>query len=794
MKSNKTLLAVLAATLALGSCTDYINGFDEKAHEYQENFVKQFGKMDPTQDWSMATKVSANIDLSNAPKGTYLVKAYSKNPMSGGVLLRQEMMSGSGSISFDVVKGSDKVFLRANRVDAPGLYAFNGYYDIKNGVINTKHATRGASTKDDCQTTVGEQYTDLGTFRAERPDLKAAQGSKDANNCNWQENLQEGKEYYYETGDGQFYLFTAGANNSTDGGTICGWDDLPKSYGTISAEYVVIDNSHGWSEDEIFHSTPYGKPNYYIPAHYELTIKDCHYDGADGLYPAGFYKLNDVFSEPGIDETCLFDDILPIVSPAFQDTYFTEGVDNRALYADKLIPNVEYELAANGPITFTHIYGGTDYDNELGYFYWFETEGMTPAQKKAARDNAPRYVFMEHTDPQHNIVCNYNEDATVVGANEATDGKNFPIWVGSEEYYQQHLGHLLRGTKYHLAYFGENYTNATGDYTFPATNASGAKMHIAFFMFAGHHVKVNNRGNALRYSIQDMNYDTNHIWSNTSSSSMDVSKGDVYAVTYSYKGTVVVGFEDDADMDQNDILYFVSAPIVPPSEVTEETEENQASWVIACEDLGAGADDYDFNDVVFALTQVDSRYTTKIDGQITATGLDKSELYFAPLAAGGTVPAYVYFDGKLIGEIHDLLIKGASTDEPINVGTGKNAVMNKDLRIKLCDLDLAKITAEADEYNSYIAAQLAKVEIKVEGKSAVRTLSHTNGNEEAPQMLILPFGWDWPAEYKTIDEYVYPEFKNWVEDSNTEWYKTKKDGAVEGVDYIRNPFKTYTYE
>lgn len=798
MKSNKCLLAALAATLALGSCTDFINGFDEKAHEYQENFVKQFGEIDPNQDWSMATKVSANIDLSNAPKGTYLVKAYSKNPMSGGVLLRQEMMTGSGSISFDVVKGSDKVFLRANRIDAPGLYAFNGYYDIKNGVINTKRATRGASTKDDCQTTVGEQYTDLGTFRAERPDLKAAQGSKETN-IQWYENLTQGKLYYYETGDGQFYEFTAGANNSTEGGKYCDWDGLQREQWATnpSAEYVVFDNSQGYSDWQgNYFSTPYGHPSNYIPAHYELTTKDWNYDGNDGLYPAGFYKLNDVFSEPGIEETCLFDDILPIVSPAFPETYFTEGVDNRALYADKLIPNVEYELAANGPITFTHIYGGTDYDNELGYFYWFETDDMTPAQKKAARDNAPRYVFMEHTAPQNNIVCNYNEDATVVGANEATSGKMFPKWVETKDAYDLHLGHVLRGTKYHLAYFGENYNAAKGDYTFPATNSSGAKMHVAFFMFAGHHIDLKTpcRGRGLRYSIQDMNYDTNHIWSNTGSSSMDNSKGDVYAVTYSYKGTVVVGFEDDTDMDQNDILYFVSAPIVPPSEVTEETEENQASWVIACEDLGAGADDYDFNDVVFGLTQVDSRYTTKIDGQIAATGIDKSELYFAPLAAGGTVPAYVYFDGKLIGEIHDLLIKGASTDEPINVGTGKNAVMNKDLRIKLCDLDLAKITAEADEYNSYIAAQLAKVEIKVEGKSAVRTLSHTNGNEEAPQMLILPFGWDWPAEYKTIDEFVYPEFKQWVGDSYTDWYLHKKADAVEGTDYIRNPFKTFTYE
>lgn len=782
MRINKSLFAALAATLALGSCTDYTNGFDAKSHEYQENFVKQFGEIDPNQDWSMATIVSANVDLSNAPKGTYLVKAYSKNPMSGGVLLRQEMMTGSGSMSFDVVKGSDKVFLRANRIDAPGLYAFNGYYDIKNGVVNTKRATR-ASTKDDCQTTVGDKYTDLGTFRAERPCLIPAVGS--STNCNWVSSLTQGDQYYYSIDNEQFYVFTAGENSSTEGGEIKSWSDIGTNVSANGGniKYVVFDYENT--------STPFGLPYYYIPEHYELTNKDWNYDGDDGLYPAGFYKLNDVFSEPGVDETCIFDDILPIVSPAFQDTYFTEGVDNRALYADKLIPDVEYELAANGPITFTHVYGGTNYNNQLGYFYWFETEDMTPAQKKAARDNAPRYVFMENTDPQHNITCD----------GEQCNGQRFPKWVegpNDEGFggYSEHLGHTLLGTKYHLAYFGENYSDATGDYTFPAKNSSGAKMHVAFFMFAGHHVQDGNRGRGLRYSIQDMNYDMAKTWSNTGSSSANETKGDVYAVTYSYKGTVVVGFEDDTDMDQNDVLYFVSAPIIPPSEVTEETEENHASWVVACEDLG-GTDDYDFNDVVFALTQVDSRYTTKIDGEISATGIDKSELYFAPLAAGGTLPAYIYFDGKLIGEIHDLLIKGASTSEPINVGTGKNAVMNKDLRVKLCDLDLDEITNEDKAaYDSYIAAQLAKIEIKVNGTSADRILNYNFDEENnAPQMLLLPFGWDWPAERKTIDQYVYPEFTTWVGTStNAEWYKHKKDGAVEGTDYIRNPFKTYTYE
>lgn len=81
MELKKTLLVALATTLALGSCTDFTNGFDEKAHAYQENFEAVFGKIDANQTWSTATRSTLDVSL-NMPSTNdeYKVKVYTANP------------------------------------------------------------------------------------------------------------------------------------------------------------------------------------------------------------------------------------------------------------------------------------------------------------------------------------------------------------------------------------------------------------------------------------------------------------------------------------------------------------------------------------------------------------------------------------------------------------------------------------------------------------------------------------------------------------------------------------------
>ena len=76
---TKTALVLASATLLVFSvgCTNE-ELVSEPVANYEEHFKETFGDVDPTHDWSMATPVTASIDLSNAPEGTYEVKIYSE--------------------------------------------------------------------------------------------------------------------------------------------------------------------------------------------------------------------------------------------------------------------------------------------------------------------------------------------------------------------------------------------------------------------------------------------------------------------------------------------------------------------------------------------------------------------------------------------------------------------------------------------------------------------------------------------------------------------------------------------
>ena len=81
MKKNlmKTALALAPAAMVMffTGCTNE-ELVSEQVTQYEKNFTETFGEIDPTHDWSMATPVTANIDLSNVPEGTYEVKIYSE--------------------------------------------------------------------------------------------------------------------------------------------------------------------------------------------------------------------------------------------------------------------------------------------------------------------------------------------------------------------------------------------------------------------------------------------------------------------------------------------------------------------------------------------------------------------------------------------------------------------------------------------------------------------------------------------------------------------------------------------
>ena len=132
----------------------------------------------------------------------------------------------------------------------------------------------------------------------------------------------------------------------------------------------------------------------------------------------------------------------------------------------------------------------------------------------------------------------------------------------------------------------------------------------------------------------------------------------VLASTFYVGDQMFLGFEDwpnttdvwgGSDFDLNDVVFAFDG--CQPTIINEEPDK----WLLACEDLG-GSFDIDYNDVVFSVEHI--------------SGQNKAKL--TPLAAGGTLASYIYFQdplsttgnrNKLFGEIHQLF--GA---EPVKSG------------------------------------------------------------------------------------------------------------------------------
>lgn len=206
--------------------------------------------------------------------------------------------------------------------------------------------------------------------------------------------------------------------------------------------------------------------------------------------------------------------------------------------------------------------------------------------------------------------------------------------------------------------------------------------------------------------------------------------------------------------DCNDIVFFVKnagnndlPDPVDPDETPDDDDDVEMSWILACEDLGS-TDDYDFNDIVLEIMKNTANNSVEV----------------RCLAAGGTIPAYITYNDVEIGEAHALL--GGQTNQMINTNsfgaasewqtlTGVSVDMSIDEIIK--NISIRVTQNEGDVY----ATEIKAPEIG-----------------EAPQMIIVPGDWEWPAERKGI-ETAYPEFTNWSSNASlTDWNRVKVSDKV----------------
>lgn len=135
-------LPLLGLGLMAVGCQDYDAGVtlaEINAQKYAREFEKAFGKIDPEQDWSMATQVVAKVDLDQNLNGT--LKIYSKSPLAwdSEYLAHVEVVEGKATISFDAIKGTNVLHAR---LEKDGRVLESGYYDVVDGVMTIGSAVQ----------------------------------------------------------------------------------------------------------------------------------------------------------------------------------------------------------------------------------------------------------------------------------------------------------------------------------------------------------------------------------------------------------------------------------------------------------------------------------------------------------------------------------------------------------------------------------------------------------------------------------------------------------------------------
>lgn len=275
----------------------------------------------------------------------------------------------------------------------------------------------------------------------------------------------------------------------------------------------------------------------------------------------------------------------------------------------------------------------------------------------------------------------------------------------------------------------------------------------------------------------------------------------VHASTYMYTAPSgiqyrVLGFEDwinngatetsnVSDLDLNDMMFFIASdnPYEIPDIVDQDPGE-EIEWLIACEDLG-NKDDFDFNDVVFSVRHV--------SGQTTAV--------ITPLAAGGTLEAYLCRDGQPISPEWHTLFGVTDFTQMINTTIGSNPVPGRSFEITVDeDFSLSPLElTEGKELGTEIMKQnMGGLYVQVIRPDGTRDdITSPTRSGEAPQMFLIAqvrhkvnedgnedegnfsYKWQWPIERHAID-IAYPEFTDWLQDSKShaDWHTRPVDNHV----------------
>ena len=806
----KSLLSffVPAALMALSvaSCSDYDNGYSEQAIKFAQDFRKTFGDIDPEQDWNLAERGTVTVSTQKESE----VKIYALTGDEYTIVGDYQGVKGTQMLGFDMVEGTKSIIVTdgvtAEKTVPGGVVTFGDtrfivHEGTKEGVTVSRFTNETEIN--------GKKYL------AQKTPTEAEIRTVLENVPEYAPNLNNVTSNFHYISTGSFVLYPYYWNTSSINTLGVYYTDADNQYHEVDI-YTLNGEESGYVEDYNVYDTNNQVVTFWGSG-WTATDKDGH------LYR----RPNDWFIEGGNDSDYntlkkngwTGDD--PVLQKPFIEYWVNGGtgigtktirtnVDRTFTPGKKYLVEVKARLINQGDAVTNDNKGTITFsanDNKViltddasstiknGVLY-SDMDGLEKIWVVCTADSEGKITLKFELN---NVQCNWFafNGMKIYDVSEMTKtGDNF---YTSPERGKGIRVDIREGTTFGM-YLKKTETGEKGNthsYTFYSESEKNDYNKVG----SGVTVAVNADGNG-KTKVQQPG--TNPCYASTFK----------MPVTQNGDDEMFLGFEDwpniynNSDFDLNDVVFAFDG--CKPTIINEEPDK----WLLACEDLG-GSFDIDYNDVVFSVEHI--------------SGQNKAKL--TPLAAGGTLASYIYFQDplgsrdKCFGEIHQLF--GAE-----GVNSGEYDIINARHRFEKTAQTIEFAVAENWSMAYYSTdtwgegsvytrenkdVNMGGFEIRTlpSGNDAPPTLDITSEafsgaskiqpstldrGDNVPYILCIPYSykhynynrtnpeagtktvcvWAWPTEFTTICNDAgtagpYPDFAGWVQNhnNNTDWYKNK---------------------
>lgn len=795
-------------SLAVAGCSDYDNGYSEQAIKFAQDFRKTFGDIDPEQDWNLAERGTVTVSTMKESE----VKIYAKMGDEYAIVGDYEGVKGTRMLGFDMVEGTKEIVVTdgatAQKTVPGGVVTFGGTRTVHDGTHDGVTITKLTGDVE----INGETFPQYRTYTNVEVQGMLATVPQGQNNIAKVTSdftyVSTGSfiiyPFYWYTGSqntlGVYYTDANGNYHEVDiyesKGSRWDWSDENNTgelWYSMGETSVVTDD---------FASTPQGE--------------DAGDANAGGWTRTTIDNSNYCQFKVKTDSNDDQNDASGIVAP-FMEIWRENTIGTITLEKEFTVsPNVEciVEVSARlrnqaqssiggGQIIFSANGKSVDItasgNNTQGVY---NNQGLLYTNQ-----NGTKKVFVKCTSDSNGKI-NAKFELKGVDANWFSF-KDLKITSYNKNVETPSLDAINTPTG-NLEFPGVNplpYNGGSDDVYAAFYKGQGIRVDIPAGTKFGMYIKKIDSGKDYTiYSEGTKNEKNPGLVGNNGEYSSH------YASTFYVGDKMFIGFEDwpgstGGDYDLNDLVLAFSG--AKPTIINEDP--TATVWLVACEDLG-GSFDIDYNDVVFSVEHI--------------SGKPKAKL--TPLAAGGTLASYIYFQDpwdskrdKCFGEIHQLF--GAT-----KVNSGEFSIINAKSRYEKTAAPIEFDVAE-DWTMAYYATgdgsgsaytrdgkdvNMGGFEVRTlkSGSEAPNTLDINSGafsgaskiqpsvrneGDNVPYILCIPYSytrynypeagkkadyvWAWPVEYMTIcDENgagPYPDFAGWVQDhtKNTDWYKNKNN-------------------